>query len=218
MERRTADFAIKADTSNKKDMSTYENTKESVVLNCAVNEFLKYGYIKASLRVIAKEAGVTTGFIYSHYQSKHELFKCLVDEVYCEVIQIVAKSLEEIGVTTSELPAYEQYYRRVIPRLFDYIVHKRKEIKLLTKCSDGTEYRNFLSSLLSIEKEYISVLWPSRFNEKPYSKDLIQTVSYSFYMTVFELALEGNAGNRNIHYTKYLISFFIGGWHKIFQY
>lgn len=154
-------------------MSTYENTKESAVLNCAVNEFLKYGYIKASLRVIAKEADAATGYIYSHYQSKHELFKRLVDEVYCEAIQIVAESLEEIGAPVSELPAYEQYYRRVIPRLFDYIVCKRKEIKLLPKCSDGIEYRNFLSSLLSIEKEYITVLWLSCFNEKPYSKELI---------------------------------------------
>ena len=188
-----------------------------MILDCAAREFLKNGYENASLRVIAKGAEATTGIIYSRYKSKHELFKHLVDKAYCEVIQIVADSLEEICVPTSRLPAYEQYYQRVIPQLFDYIVHHQKEIELLTQCSTGTTYRNFIPKLLSTEKEYTAVLWPSQFNKKPYSKDLIQTVSYSFYTTMFDFALEGDLENSNIPYTEYLIQFFIGGWHKIFQ-
>ncbi len=41
---------------------------------CAKKEFLDKGYVDASLRTIAAEAGTTTGSIYSRYGGKEGLF------------------------------------------------------------------------------------------------------------------------------------------------
>lgn len=40
----------------------------------AKKEFLEKGFRSASLRIIVKSAGVTTGAFYGYYSSKEELF------------------------------------------------------------------------------------------------------------------------------------------------
>ena len=45
----------------------------------AMKEFIANGYKNASLRSIAREAGVTTGAFYGYYKSKEVLFSSIVD-------------------------------------------------------------------------------------------------------------------------------------------
>lgn len=51
-----------------------EGISEKVEL-CAKKEFLEKGYVDASLRTIAAEAGTTTGTIYSHMVEKKDFFQ-----------------------------------------------------------------------------------------------------------------------------------------------
>ena len=48
---------------------------------CAVCEFMEKGFLKASLRSICREAGVTTGALYFFFQDKDDLFVSLVGDV-----------------------------------------------------------------------------------------------------------------------------------------
>ena len=50
------------------------------LLECAGREFLEKGYMKASLRNICKEAGVTTGALYFFFKDKEDLLAALVEE------------------------------------------------------------------------------------------------------------------------------------------
>ena len=50
------------------------------LLDSAKQEFLEKGYMKASLRTICKNAGVTTGALYFFFQDKEDLLKQLVEE------------------------------------------------------------------------------------------------------------------------------------------
>lgn len=51
-----------------------EGISEKVEL-CAKKEFLEKGYVDASLRTIAAEAGTTTGTIYSDMVEKKDFFQ-----------------------------------------------------------------------------------------------------------------------------------------------
>ncbi len=55
-----------------------EKTAEKIK-NAAVDEFLKNGYSKASLRKICQSAGVTTGAMYFSFESKEALFKAIFE-------------------------------------------------------------------------------------------------------------------------------------------
>ena len=51
------------------------------VLECAKDEFLSKGFLDASLRAIAQEAGTSTGSIYTRFGDKEGLFRAIVEPV-----------------------------------------------------------------------------------------------------------------------------------------
>ena len=50
------------------------------ILDSAMAEFLEKGFMNASLRTIASNAGLTTGAMYRHFKDKDALFCALVDD------------------------------------------------------------------------------------------------------------------------------------------
>ena len=54
-------------------------TREKL-LESAMAEFSENGYMKASLRKICADAGVTTGALYFFFKNKNDLFKAIVAE------------------------------------------------------------------------------------------------------------------------------------------
>ena len=54
------------------------------VLECAKDEFLSKGFLDASLRAIAQEAGTSTGSIYTRFGDKEGLFRAIVEPVVDE--------------------------------------------------------------------------------------------------------------------------------------
>ena len=57
-------------------------TTQQSILQAGKKEFLAKGFQAASLRNIAKEAGVTTGAFYGYYKIKEELFDALEAQPY----------------------------------------------------------------------------------------------------------------------------------------
>lgn len=69
-------------------------TKERL-LDSAKHEFLEKGYMKASLRTICKNAGVTTGALYFFFQDKEDLLKGLVEEPLKGLAALIQQHLAE---------------------------------------------------------------------------------------------------------------------------
>lgn len=61
-------------------------TREKL-LESAMAEFSENGYMKASLRKICADAGVTTGALYFFFKNKNDLFKAIVDEPLKRALQ-----------------------------------------------------------------------------------------------------------------------------------
>ena len=70
-------------------------TKQKL-LESAKKEFLEKGFMNASLRTIAANAGVTTGAMYRHFKDKDAFFCALVDDVIDYVTQMVMLANTEI--------------------------------------------------------------------------------------------------------------------------
>lgn len=56
----------------------FEKTHE-LILKSAMSGFIRNGFSGTSIRQICKDAGVTNGAFYSHFESKEDLFGKLVD-------------------------------------------------------------------------------------------------------------------------------------------
>ena len=59
-------------------MALRDHTLDDKIITAARQEFSAKGYSSASLRKIAEKAGVTVGAIQTRYNSKDELFGCLL--------------------------------------------------------------------------------------------------------------------------------------------
>jgi hypothetical protein len=71
-------------------MNESSTETKSKLLESAKKEFLEKGFMGASLRTIAANAGVTTGAMYRHFKDKDDFFCALVDEAIDVTIKTVS--------------------------------------------------------------------------------------------------------------------------------
>src|SRR5690606_28659715 len=64
------------------------------ILEGALNVFGRYGYGEASIRMIAKEAGIAPGLLYSHFPGKAELLRAIFE-----------RSMEDVRLSFAEASA-----------------------------------------------------------------------------------------------------------------
>ena len=55
--------------------ATYER-----IIRCMKEEFLTFGYEKASLNRVSSKVGITTAGLYKHFKNKEDMFYCLVKD------------------------------------------------------------------------------------------------------------------------------------------
>lgn len=195
---------------------TKRKEKDDAILKCATTEFLENGYMAASLRVIAKRAGTTTGSIYSRYRSKNELFNALVEKPASDLIQIIKVCLKEIRLGTERHAIFENYLKSVCRQLFEYMCNHRNEVKILTACADGTIYECFIADLVEIELNYQSTLWPKKL-KLLHANTLIRVITKAFYTAFFEYVLASGQemNDKDLYYFDMLTQFYIAGWNNI---
>ncbi|HDU0748863.1 TPA: TetR/AcrR family transcriptional regulator, partial [Staphylococcus pseudintermedius] len=68
----------------------FDATHKSI-LESGKNNFLNDGYERSNLRKICKDAGVTTGAFYRHFEDKEALFIALVEPLATEVLDLYSK-------------------------------------------------------------------------------------------------------------------------------
>ena len=139
----------------KKEAAKENKETRKHLLECAGREFLEKGYMKASLRNICKEAGVTTGALYFFFKDKEDLFAALVE-----------KPLKQLYLTMEEHYAAEMRSETQVVRLEqndDDLETSREIIRqmyanrdafllLLTK-SQGSRFENCLDEIVDISEQ-----------------------------------------------------------------
>lgn len=185
------------------------------ILKSAIVEFKK-GYSNASMRVIAGNAGTTTGSIYSRYHSKQELFKAVVGETAEGLKEIIRTCLTNIMYSNenSDEGIYKSYYTKTMFCLADYIYDHYSEAEILVNCADETTYQDYILQLVRIEFEYMNSLWPEKHMNKQLSDDLIYIITKIFYSNFFDLILHNGKENKT-ELVELLIQHHILGWNVL---
>ena len=126
------------------------------VLECAMEEFLKKGYMDASLRVIAEKANTSTNSIYVRFKDKEGLFAAIVEPVSEEFLSRCLKVQETFHGFDSETQRRDvgQYSGNAMLGMVDYIYDHFDEFRLLLDASYGTKFHDFADRLVSMEEEY----------------------------------------------------------------
>lgn len=142
----------------KKEMQTDNKETRKHLLECAREEFLEKGYMKASLRNICKEAGVTTGALYFFFKDKEALFGALVEEPLKQLYAVMEEHYatemrngEQVAQLALEGDGDLETSRQIIRQMY---ANRDAFLLLLTK-AQGSRFEDCLDEIVDIsEKQY----------------------------------------------------------------
>ena len=126
-------------------MSTPDKSIDPRLLASAEAEFDKNGFIKAELKTICENAGITTGAPYQRYKGKEELFCAVVDGIVSELNDFVESrsDIDFSALSNAEIIAsWTMTYESFIP-MFRLLYDNRITFVLLIDKAAGTRYEDF---------------------------------------------------------------------------
>lgn len=91
-----------------------DGDKRRVILDVARNRFLTDGYVAAAMERVAREAGISTATLYSHFPSKTDLFEAVIlDSTEAFAGQMRAVRLDQ-GRSCERVRAFTRAYARFL--------------------------------------------------------------------------------------------------------
>jgi AcrR family transcriptional regulator len=126
-------------------MSTPDKSIDPRLLASAQAEFMKHGFLKAELKTICENAGITTGAVYKRYKGKEDLFCAVVEDIARELTDFVESRSDMDFSALSDDEIYASWlmsYEAMIP-LFRLLNDHRDTFPLLIDKAAGTRYEDF---------------------------------------------------------------------------
>lgn len=202
-------------------MKDGKETREKL-LESAKAEFSENGFMKASLRNICKNAGVTTGALYFFFQDKDDLFVSLVKEPIEQIKAIMYShyEMENSEVEKGSLLTHDSWddletVTQIIHQVFEY----KEEILLLLTKAQGSSMEYVLDEFVEVgEKHYRKMSDAmSRQTGRPLLEDNMihwfahmQVDLFVYMITHIETEQEA------VRYIEHAMRYMINGWYGMF--
>ncbi len=194
----------------------YDQTHENII-SSAKAHFMEKGFSKASIRQICKDAGVTNGAFYAHFDSKEDLFSGIVEPVVNGMQDLYDEentSYMDIRSADDVKRALEQTFSSN-RKLIRYLYEHADIFKLILTAGTGTAYEGFVDALAREETEntieFFKVCSSYISNTDKLSKALIEHMSKFVISSVFDGLLEGKTEDEVVHETEIASQFCIAG-------
>ncbi len=136
-----------------------EEVKEKII-RIAKQEFMELGFERASIRKIAKLAGVTTGNIYIYFKNKNELFKEIIKpavEFIESSMSVEADSKKIKDYIANNLSSADETFSSNKIFLEDVLKHKT-ELNLILFKSAGSAYAGYKEHMIRMYAEGLDLV------------------------------------------------------------
>ena len=167
----------------------------------ARKEFKSKGYVDASLRTIAMEAGTTTGSIYSRYGGKEGLFSALVEPAAREFTEIFEDVQKKFHAMESEMQteSLDEYSRNGMIQLVEYMYNHLVDIE--------TDYTYKYMEAVGL-----------KFKEgRPLTKDFMHIMNTALFESFFEVVRHNMSKEEAMEYIDLLEKYHSAGWSVIYD-
>ncbi len=194
----------------------------------AMQEFLANGFMCASLRTIAENAGTSPRAVYTRYSDKEGLFAALVQKQAETMTQMFRQFMGDYN----ERPVDEQKqlfhdekfdaeYKDYLHTIIDYTYENWDAFKLLICGSEGTKFAGFVDEIVEIEEHYTLLYIEDTGNDVIRSgratPQLIHLLCSSFIHGFFEFVRHDMQKEEALTYIGQLQAFFACGWDQLFR-
>ncbi|MDO4280702.1 MAG: helix-turn-helix domain-containing protein [Peptococcaceae bacterium] len=204
-------------------MTVQEESTLEKIRAAAMAEFTDKGFMDASLRRIAKEAGVTTGALYGYFKNKEALFAALVGEEY----HFILDSYTAAQRAFAELPeesqpelmgtASDDCMREILR--YALSPEHLPAMQLLLFGAEGTAFAHLLEEMVDIEvqstEDYMQVLAHLGRPAPTIDPQLEHMLTTGMINMFFEIIRHELPLAQAEHYYCEMRDFYTAGWLKI---
>ncbi len=120
---------------------------KDAIKQAALTEFMEKSYQDASMRVIAKSAGITVGNIYRYFTNKDALFNDIMQPVWQNVTKAI---FDNYNQTLDLFPITE-----IITAIMEIYKRYDRELYILLFKSKGSQFDNVRNELILLIEERI---------------------------------------------------------------
>ena len=163
-------------------MQFQKDDRREKILTAAGETFLTQGFGKASMREIAKKAGISTSNMYNYFKSKEELFYAIADPVFHHLANLRKEVFEYKANKDFKNENFMQQFIEFVPSaMFEMVRKYRKELLLIMDSSKGTKYEPL--------KKMVVTTMETNFTENIISKKKKRLLRDSFLMHILAMNL-----------------------------
>lgn len=198
-------------------MSEVKETKERLI-ESAKKEFLEKGFMKASLREICANAGVTTGALYFFFKNKEDLFGAIVDKPLSELIGFMMEHFSEDREILSSPIFYEHAdgdHDEISAKLIHHLYANYDAFMLLLTKSQGSRYEGYVDKIADItDKEYIAIaeIMARQVPGKKVNRYISHWLAHMSTDAFVHMLTHESDEQRAIEYMKDIMNFIVSGW------
>lgn len=187
------------------------------IVQCMKEEFMTFGYEKASLNRVSAKVGITTAGLYKHFRNKEDMFFYLVKDTLEDFARLQNESSSQMS---GDVSAYSPFREEYMIPLVDFIYDHYEGFKLLICCSEGSRYSSFEENLIESETEsnklYAQMLMQTGVPVKSLSDMEWHLLSTEYIHAVFEMVRHDLSKEEAYRHMEFIKTLMYPGWKKIF--
>ncbi|WP_163175852.1 TetR/AcrR family transcriptional regulator [Bacteroides sp. 51] len=123
-------------------MRVLRDDKYNAILQSARNEFIDKGFKDASMRTIAREAGVGLSNIYNYFTNKDEIFLAIVEPAKAHLFAFLKEKHTEKHIDFEFMSTFA-YQEETVEEYIHLLEEYKEELRLLLYHSEGSSIKNF---------------------------------------------------------------------------
>ncbi len=189
------------------------------VLATAREEFLEYGYEKASMRRVGERCGLTAAGLYRHCRDKADLFDLLAAPAVGRLNGWMEEHLSRYLAAVRE-DGNLQWQDSWIDMMREVVYPRMEDYRLLLACASGTKYESFLHDLTQAAQEqtllYLPILRSKGLAIRDISPGELHLLFSAYVTALFEPVIHRYSPEESMRCLETVEAFFLPGWKALF--
>lgn len=189
------------------------------VMAAAKEEFIEYGFEKASMRRVGERCGLTAAGLYRHCRDKEDLFDQLVAPAIERLKSWMDTHLTKY-LTTVRDEGNLKWQDSWIDMMREVVYPHVDDYHLLLTCSSGTKYESFLHDLTQAAQErmlqYLPILRDKGLTIREISPAALHLLLSAYVTALFEPVIHRYSLEESMKCLETIEAFFLPGWKTLF--
>ncbi len=188
-----------------------------LLIESGKKEFMEKGYMKASLRKICADAGVTTGALYFFFKDKEDLFAAIAEPVLKTLTDILQSHFAEDTEAMSKPYSHtDGDHDDFVAALVHHIYSNYDACILLLTKAQGTRFENCVDTLVdTIEQFYLAMSEQiGRHFGGKVNRYMLHWLTHIIIDSFIHLITHERDEKTALAHMKKIMDFIIAGWQK----